>query len=248
MDRQTVIGKTGNLIGKAATERGVEPLQVYVELAVDEFNRFAKPRELEQTITGDGGDEYALDSEWDDDFSTLVDVVYWPSNDTDSTPTRVSLTDVQVEKRLPSDGGSQIRFLSISPSSSDRVVVTFTALHTLGETAATTTIPASLAIGLAYLAGSMALNAAAAGTAATVPQSGDADIVGSTFGTAGDAYRRLATEFSRKADELLGISRSGEGAVGRPAMVSKRAIPGRARGRRPYLTHGSRRYLTHEGW
>lgn len=247
MDRQTVIEKTKTLVGAAANERGVDQPQVYVDLALEEFTRFGKPREVEQTVTGDGGDEYALAATWDDDFSTLVSVIYWPSNDTDSQPLTIPLTDVQIERRLPSDGGTQIRFLTLSPSSSDRVVVTFTAPHTLGETSATTTVQTTQALGLAYLAASMMLNAAAAGTAATVPQSGDADFVSSTFGTAGDAYRRLATVYAAKADDMLGISRSPESSVGPPVITSKRAVPGRARGRRPFLTHGWRRYQEHEG-
>lgn len=236
--RQTIIDKTRSIVGTAKNERGIEPVEVYVSLALDKFSKLGPPREVEQTITGDGTDEYALASTWVSGFSVIESVAYWASNDTNEAPRMLRRDEYVVEEDLPSDGSSQIRFLTFSPSSSDRVVVTFTAPQIVGETAATTTVPDHLVLGLAYLAASMLCDTAAASLAATVPQATDDDALISSFGTAGDAYRRMATRFQEEAYVMLGIAsaESGGEAIGPPEIVAVRAVPGRSYGRR-YMTH-----------
>lgn len=240
--RDGIIEKVTQLVGTARQERGVAPVSDYVDLALDEFSAFAQPQDVEQTITGDGTDEYAISASWVEGFSSIKSVHYWPSNDTNEEPQLIAPDRYVVENRLPSAGGTQIRF-DFSPTSSDRVVVTFSAPHTVGDTAGATTVRDSATLGLAYLAASLLCAAAASSLAATVPQAGDEDATfGAGFGTAGDAYRRMSEHFGRRADSLLGINREARTeSAGRIAVSSVRAVPGRQYGR-TYLTHqrGSR--------
>lgn len=240
MDRQTILGYVQTLAGDALAERGVGGrIESFLALALLEFSRTAAPRRAELTLTGDATDEYALTTPWDDSFSTLVSVTYWPDNDTTESPQEIALTDVRVEKRLPAEGGTQIRLLGLSPAAADRVVVTFTAPHAIGDTAATTSVSDVEALGIAHLTTALIMAAAASGVAATVPQHGDGDLVAS-FDSRADAYRRLADHHRAQAREVLGAG--GESGGAQVAISSQRAIPGRARGRRPYLTHGTPRW------
>lgn len=202
----------------AAEHPGVAGVGVYVDLARRDVER-ASPRVYKQTITGDGTDEYALSSPWERGFSTIRHVRWVADNDFNAVPEW--LVPEQYEVEYDSSGNSQIR-LSRSPSSSDRVVVEFTARHTLTTSTSTTTVNDTEASALAYRAAALLLRAAATRAATTTPQATDADFaVGAIASQAGE-FRRLADDADAEYRRLLGIT---EDAPSTPAFSSVPASP-----------------------
>lgn len=240
--RQTVVAKARNLVGKAAEVPGVMSLGTCADMAVADYTRFAQFDEVEWTITGDGGDEYDVPAGFIPAVAVIRKVSYWAANDTTTAPQIIEESGYQVEDDLPADGTAQLR-LNFSPTSADRVVVTYTAPHTLTDSAST--VPAAMEQGLACLAAAYLYDSAAGNTASQVPQATDADFIVPGFGTAGDAYRRLATKMEQRGDLYLGISREAViERAGASVVVTKAVVPGKNAGR-VYLTHGRHRPGTH---
>lgn len=237
--RQGVIDRVVRFVGAARHERGVQSVDQYVADAMDEFSIYAKPRIVVYTITGDGGDEYGLGSDWVDGFSVIRRIRYVASADYDAVPIYWTSSDYQLE--TDSSGNPQIR-LRISPSSSDRVVIEHTGVQTIGETGAETTVPDFIDTALAYLAAAALLRSAAASVNATRDQDTDTDIL--DFSSHGGEYRRLADDYDQKFDRMAGIDRSTPGASTKPPVITTtRAQPNRRRSR--YLTHPSRDPVTY---
>lgn len=227
--QESIQAAVTTLAGSALDERGVGSVSEYVALALEDVSIYA-PRVIHHVLTGDAGDEYDFPATWVQGFSVLRRAVYRSDADFDEPGSELLPEQYIIEQKA--DGTDQLRLLTLSPSSADRVVLTFTGRHTV------TTLSAQQAQAVAQRSAALVCRAAATGTSGTVPQGHDADMVGFT-GTQGDAYRRLADDFDREFDRLLGIDRTQAPRQTGPAViVTVRAQPNR-RNRR-YLTHPHR--------
>lgn len=232
--RQELLDEVTTLAGGLVGERGVRSFDLHAATALRTFSAHAKPRIVVLAVTGDGGDEYGLGADWVDGFSVIHRLRYVASGDYDAVPVYWTDSDYQLE--TDSSGNPQIRF-RISPGSTDIVVIEHTAPYTLGETAATTTVPDYQLTALAYLVAANALRAAAVGVTATRDQGTDTDIL--DFNSQGGEFRRLADDYDAQFDDLMGIDRASPGAPTKPPVITTtRAQPNRRRSR--YLTHPAR--------
>ena len=199
--RLTITQEVAALVGNAHKESGVLTIAEYVDLGVRDVEKVA-PRHYRRILTGDGTDEYALASPWERGFS-IVERVRWVAG-ADYNAKAVWLTQDQWELDYESDEDPQIRF-SLSPSTSDRVVVEHTARHTLTDATATTTVNDTEASATARRAAVLLLRAAAASVNSRVPQGTDEDFAEPGIGSAAAEYRRLADDYQKEYESLLGI-------------------------------------------
>ena len=105
-----------------------------ISMAVKEHSRH-RPRVVVEDEDGDGGFDYALSllSYWADGFSAIKRVEY-PVDDDDETP------DILQDDRwtiYETPSGKFLRFLENTPSASEDMRVTYTALHTCTDSACT---------------------------------------------------------------------------------------------------------------
>lgn len=236
--RQTVTAEVKTLAGSALSIQGVRPVSEYLAISLRDLNRY-RPYRVRTTLTGDGTDEYALGANWSAGFSTISRVRYLADGDFDAT-SEILPTESYDATEVTSAGAPQIRF-SFSPSASAKVIIEHTARHSLTESASTTTLNDDEAGALAYLTAATLLRSAASTVGATVPQGTDEDFASGAFGGGGtDAFRRLADDYDKAADGLLGIDRSGASELppAAPAFVSVPATPNARNA--SYLTHPRR--------
>lgn len=235
---QTVTAEVQLLLGGAKRLRGAGDVPSFVASAQRDLDRYS-PRLVRATLTGDGTDEYALASPWERGLSSISRVRWVPDNDFNEPAQWIATDAYEVE--YDSAGAGQIRFLTITPTSADRVVVEHSARHTLTAATATTTISETEAAALARLTCAAMLRAAGAVAGSTIPQATDEDIAVSGTDGAADQYRRLADDFDAQADQILGIDRTARTGEVRsaPVIVSVRALPWRQTAGR-YLTHPRR--------
>lgn len=206
--RQTYVTAVKSRVSGAERLLDVNSLSHYVDQCLPAYSAAAanrgRTRKVELTITGDGSEEYGLGSDWTDGFSTVVEVWRWDDNDTTDQPTRLGSDEYEVEDALPSSGASQIRFLTFSPSSSDRVVVVHTALHTCTDSASTLSAWDDEAF--ADLVSSRVLEAAATALLSRVPQSTDTDsLIGNPDAERAREYRTSARTLERRFERHFGI-------------------------------------------
>lgn len=116
---------------------GVTPpghLSEYIEIALREHEKF-RPRILVQDITGDGTDEYDLAATFVYGASTVLSITRRDDSDFDEIPISVHEDEWEIERK--DDDSLQIRFLTFTPNSSDKVVIEYTGQHTLDTTTST---------------------------------------------------------------------------------------------------------------
>lgn len=212
--RQTFVTQVEARTGGAQRVPGVSSIGTYIDQCLPTFNAAAvnrgSVRIVELTITGDGTDEYSLGSDWTDEFSYVKEVWLWESNDTNDDPFILNSDEWRVETRLPSAGASQIRLLSYAPSSSDRVVVVHTALHTITD--AESTMEAHDEEAFANLVAARVLEAASTALLALIPQGSDTDaLLGSPQGERANGYRESARTLERRYERHFGIAADGSG-------------------------------------
>lgn len=197
--RQTFAKKVSARVGGAEKVLSGAGIGDYADGALPEFSSAAslagRVRKVELTITGDGTDEYGLGSSWTDGFSRVLECWRWDSNDTNSEPILMGPEEYQIEDALPAAGSSQIRFLTYSPSSADRIVVTHTALHTLTDAA--TSISSWDEEAFADLVASRLLEDAATAVLRFKPQASDEDFLG------GGTQAERASQYRESARRLM---------------------------------------------
>lgn len=207
--RQTYVKAVrARVAGAERLIQSVAELGAYVDQCVQTFSAAAanrgRTRKVELTITGDGSEEYGLGSDWTDGFSTVLEVWKWDDNDTTEQPEYIANDEYEVEDYLPSAGASQIRFLTFSPSSSDRVVVIHTALHAVTDSSSTISSWDDEAF--ADLIAARVLEAAATALLARVPQATDTDtLIGNPDSERAREYRESARRFERRYERHFGI-------------------------------------------
>jgi len=212
--RQTLATKVKARAGGVDRLSGVEALAAYIDQCIPAFSAAAanrgRTRKVELTITGDSGDEYGLGSDWTDGFSTVLEVWRWDDNDTTEEPVFVPSDEYEVEDALPASGSSQIRFLTFSPSSSDRVVVVHTALHSVTD--ATSTISSWDEEAFADLVAARVLEAAATALLSRIPQATDTDsLIGNPDSERAREYRESARRLERRYERHFGIGDAAQG-------------------------------------
>lgn len=234
--QQTIVLGVQRLVGAAAKERGVAAIAEYVTMGLADLD-LVSPYVTRVTLTGDGSDEYALASPWERGFSAIRWVRYYPDNDRNE-PHQEIQPEAYDATELASDGTAQIRFYSLSPTSSDRVVIEYTARHTLTDSASTTTLTATQATALQYRAAAHLLRAAASSSASSAPQDRAVDFA--VPGTSqADSYRRLADDMEESYRSTLGIP--ADGSAAQPAQFATVPVEYSARTRgRVHLTHPRR--------
>jgi hypothetical protein len=233
-DLQTSIAATKRLVGTAHEAKGVSPVESFVTAALREVNRLS-PYQARTTLTGDGTDEYPLGSLWTRGVSVISRARYLPDGDynerfRDLAPDEYDATEVT------SGGAAQIRFLTVTPPASAKVILEHTAVHTL-STNALTTLSDREAGAVEYCAAALLLRAAAASVAGVAPQSSDMDFASSALQNAADAYRRLADDMDARFREALGLPADGSVAA-RPVVITSPGTSNARNFRR--LTHPRR--------
>ncbi len=135
MTRQDYLTAIDNLVpGGSELPLGQAEKIMAIAMAVKEHSRH-NPQILVQDITGAGTFDYALSglTYYSDGFSQVRSVEY-PVDDTDETP------DILVDSGwmiYQKPAGKYLRFLEDSPSATESIRVTYTALHTCTDSAST---------------------------------------------------------------------------------------------------------------
>ena len=115
-----------------------------IRSSIDQYN-IDKPHEKIDDITGDGTYDYDIVSEfsdWSEGFSQILRVEF-PAG-TSQDPDDDLLDDTEWLIYDPGTGTKYLRFKDETPTSAQTIRVTYTIPHVLDDTAANTTIPASM--------------------------------------------------------------------------------------------------------
>lgn len=126
----------------------------FLDEAVKAYSKDS-PREISDSITGDGTYDYALPTDWVEEFSSLLAIEY-PAGE--QIPTYMDLSNVTLYD--DGDGDARVlRFLFNTPAATESFVVVHTAPHTCST--ATNTIPVNDQDAVINLAASYCCNALA---------------------------------------------------------------------------------------
>lgn len=230
----TSVAAVKRLVGTAHEAKGVAHVTEFLTAALRDLTRVS-PYQARTTLTGDGTDEYPLGSLWTRGVSVISRVRYLADGDYNETPQELQPEEYDATE-VTSAGAPQIRFLSITPPASSKVIIDHTAAHVLSTTDLTT-LTDQQAGALEYAAASLLLRAAAASVAGVAPQASDMDFASSAVQNAADAYRRLADDMDAKYRDALGLPPEGQTAA-RPVLVTTPAQSNRRNFSR--LTHPRR--------
>lgn len=214
--RQDYIETATEMIGELASKAG--SLSTFVTLAAQKVNR-VRPRIVRLVITGDGGDEYGLGSDWVDRFSRVAEseggIAYLDANDSDDYP-RVLRSD-EWKLEYDSNGDPQIRF-AFTFDSSDRMHVFHTAPHTIDDSGSTLRTVDDTPF--AELVAALAIRFRIAAVLAMRPQSVDADRTAVDVAHA-EALQQLERTLRRSAYAHFGIRDTADD--GEPSAVASSA-------------------------
>ena len=95
--RPSVTAEVEAIVGGATREKGVEPVTVYLDLALRDVNQYA-PREVRSVLVGDGTDEYDLPATWSRGFSVIRRVRHVADNDFDAPAVYLPQENYAVEQ------------------------------------------------------------------------------------------------------------------------------------------------------
>lgn len=104
--------------------------QAFILEAVQRFSQ-KRPRELAKEIAGDGSYDYALPTEWVEGFSVALQVEYPAGEQEPNYPDDNDWTIYQ------GASGRKLRFLTCSPATGEKILLTLTAPHTVTSQAST---------------------------------------------------------------------------------------------------------------
>jgi len=117
------------------------------------------PREVSESFAGNGAYDYALPTDWVEEFSTILAVEY-PGGY--QVPNYLDLSDVVLYD--DGDGDARmLRFLYHTPSATETFIITHTAPHTLNDTTNTIPVPdqdAVVNLAAAYCCNALAMKLA----------------------------------------------------------------------------------------
>ncbi len=169
------------------------------------------PREIVYDITGDGGYDYAPPPGWITGFSELLTV---EQNPDDNQNPEEGLLDRERFHVYDAPTGERLRFVDLTPTTSDTMRVRYSMLHTLD--AAGSTIPGIDELAVADLAASYALRQLAARFAQASDTTMSADVA--DFGGRVQMYTALSDRLLRQYRDHVGVG-TGEDAGEAPAVV-----------------------------
>ena len=184
------------------------------------LKRYAKhkPRVLVSDLPGTGSNDLALPVSWSEGLSGVQSVEYPVGNVPEC------LIDVRDYKLYQNPSGQQLRLLTVQPTVSETVRLTFTGLHSDESTVAIADLEA-----VANLAASICCRMLAAQYGNTNDPTIQADVV--NYRSKTDEYRRLADSFESLYNDHLGIKPNDT----TPAAMVTAPPPDSSRSR---LTHG----------
>lgn len=163
------------------------------------YSRRISPRIRIVQFTGDGSTyNFPLPSDWDNSLSHILRVEY-PI--TDQKPSYIKPYRYTVY--LDSLGVYKFRMIQDTPSSTEKVNVTYAVLHTLSS--ATSTIPASDEEAVIDLAAALVARIMQAKAARTQLFKFDADII--NYVTIAETWRTVAEDLERKFKAHFGLKR-----------------------------------------
>ena len=123
---------------KLADPKDIEA-KVYEDVVLEAVAKYSqyRPQVKVEDVAGDGGFLYTLPSDWINEFSSIVQIVY-PYDDTDQIPNVLKTQNYMISRE---DGISvlKLRFLSSSPNDTEEYRLVYTLPHTM--TTASTTVP-----------------------------------------------------------------------------------------------------------
>jgi hypothetical protein len=171
----------------------LEEKDVFIRHAVTVYSR-SRPREKAYDMAGTNGYEFALPSDWVEDFSAPRSIEY-PLGD--QQPTFIPIEDVALYR---SPTGLKLRFLRDTIATTKTARLLYTVPHTVSDT--TSTIPSTDEDGVA---------AAAAGLACEALANHYAKTTDSTIGADAVSYRTKSQEYAARAKRLMALFRESLG-------------------------------------
>ncbi len=188
-DIQTFRDALPDLIQDDSSRIGTEEIDRFIQRAVKQYNK-DRPRELVVDTTGDGTSDYAIMAGFVDGFSEILSVEHPEGEEPPQFLAIDAEPPIVFVYRRPNDV-IRLRFDGVTPTTAEVFRTTFTAPHTVSETASTIFTQDEEA--LTFLAASYALRALAVIFAHTSDPSLDADVTD---------YEAKAALFNDKADDM----------------------------------------------
>ncbi len=200
--------KVAAIVKDESSKLSVTERDGFIQQAAKLYSRH-RPREVVKDITGTGAYDYAVSTNmtaWIKGFSTIKSIEY-PADERD--PVYLEDDEFTIYEK---EAGQYLRFTSSTPLSTEKIRVTYTALHILSDSQ--NTIPASDEDAVANLAASFCSHALASAYA----QVSDATIAADSVNhrTKSQEYQSRAKDQKRIYLEHMGIK---EGEVA-PASVT----------------------------
>jgi len=180
------ITKISEIVRDDAEKLSLFEKENYLQEAVKIYSRH-RPRKVIEDITGDGNYDYSISqnlSEWIDGFS-IIEAIEYPADS--RTPNILTEEDYIVYEK---EDGKYLRFLNYTPSSDEKIRVTYTTLHQV--TVSSNTIPEVDQDALCNLAASLCSGALASIYASTSDPTIGADAVN---------YRSKSQEYQARAEK-----------------------------------------------